>query len=64
MAANGNLVNVGTIVNVVVTRGPILKGIERDSENHVPCTVCGYNIEKRLKAVGLSNHRADTRVTV
>ena len=64
MAANGNFVNVGTVVNVVVTRGPILKGIERDSENHVPCTVCVYNIEKRLKAVGLSNHWADTRMTV
>ena len=64
MASDGNLVNVGTVVYVVVTRGPILEGIERDSENHIPCTVCGYNIEKRLKAVGLSNYWANTRMIV
>ena len=40
MAANGNFVNVGTVINVVITRGPILEGIERDSEKDVPCMVC------------------------
>ena len=64
MAAKGNLVNVGTVINVVVARGPILKGIERDSENHIPCTVCVNNFEKRLEAVGLSNHWANTGMAV
>ena len=40
VAANGNFVNVGTVINVVITRGPILEGIERDSEKDVPCMVC------------------------
>ena len=62
MAADGNLVNVGTVITVVVTRGPILEGIERDSEKHIPCTVCGDNFEKRLEAVGLSNRWANTRM--
>ena len=33
-------VNVGTVINEVITRGPILEGIETGSENHVPRTVC------------------------
>ena len=64
VATDCNLVNVGTVVFVVVTRGPVLEGIERDSVNHIPCTVRGYNIKKGLKAVGLSNRRADARVAV
>ena len=47
MTPNSCLVNVGTVVCVVVTRGPILKGIERDSENHIPCTVCVDNFEQK-----------------
>ena len=57
MTPDSNLVNVGTIVCVVVTGGPILKGIERDSVNLVPCTVCVYNVKKGLETVGLSNRR-------
>ena len=64
MAPDSNLVNVGTIVYVVLTRGPILESIERDSVNQIPCTVCGYNIKKGLEAVGLSNCRANTNMIV
>ena len=55
MAPNSNLVNVGTVIYVVVTRGPILKGIERDRMDLVPCTVCVNNVKKGLETVGLSN---------
>ena len=64
MAPDSNLVNFGTIVCVVVTRGPILESIERDSVYQIPCTVCGYNIKKGLEAVGLSNSGANTRMIV
>ena len=64
MATDCNLVNVGTVVFVVVTGGPVLEGIERDSVNHIPCTVCGNNVKKRFEADRLSNCGTQTGVVV
>ena len=55
MGANSNFFNVRTIVYVVVTRGPILKGIERDSMDKIPSTVSVCDIKEGLETVGLSN---------
>ena len=55
MAPNSNLVNVGTVIYVVVTRGPILEGIERDSMDKIPCTVSVCDVKEGLETVGLSN---------
>ena len=55
MGANRNFFNVGTIVFVVVTRGPELQGIKGDSMYKIPGTVPMSDIEEGLKTVGLSN---------
>ena len=55
MGANSNFFNVRTIIFVVVTRGPKLKGIERDSMDKIPSTVPVGDIEEGLKTVGLCN---------
>ena len=55
MGANSNLFNVSTVVYVVVTRGPVLEGIERDSMDEIPCTVSVCDVKEGLETVGLSN---------
>ena len=55
VGTNSNLVNVGTVIYVVVTRGPILKGIERDRVDMVPCTMFVNNVRRGLETIGLSN---------
>ena len=54
MGTNSNLFNVGTVIYVVVTRGPILKGIERDRVDLIPCTMFVNNVKKGLETIGLS----------
>ena len=55
MGANSNFFNVCTIIFVVVTSGPELKGIERDSMDKIPSTVSVCDAKERLETVGLSN---------
>ena len=55
MGANSNLFNVCTVVYVIVTRGPVLESIERDSMDEIPGTVSVCDVKERLETVGLSN---------
>ena len=62
MGANSNLFNVCTVVYVIVTRGPVLESIERDSMDEIPGTVSVCDVKERLETVGLSNSRTYIRV--
>ena len=58
MGTNRNLFNVGTVVYVVVAGGPILKGIQRDKMDLVPCAVLVNNVKKGFETIRPITRRA------